>query len=983
MKKYNIFGKWVFVLLLTAGLGGCIRDDASADSNKTVDMALSLDTYAGNTDPNASANETAVKSAWVYIFNENGALENPGQTSVPLTPSGEATDASDRLNRTWRVTVGRKDIYVLLNAGHILRNNTAVDLATYNPYSKAELETLMTDPANFAADFPAAGSTGMLMSGKRDVMVSTSMSVVTVPVARRYARIDLQLRRKAELAGATVVAKNTTLKNRREMAHAFAPVTESTGADIVYLNNHGDVTIGASTTDYTAVTSFYTLPRTGAAKAACLDVAFSIDGKDYTLPVYINSGALGGSSANNENLPLDITANKIYKVNVTLSRQDFTISMNILEWDEEEVNGDIQGSSLVLDSVVFARAGRETLIPVLSKADRIQAKLSDAAVTAGYTLTGAEADGILEIAVTDGKAEIPVTGPAAYPVGTEYNIAVSAGNIRRNALLRVDGTPILEVADEVITFGHEGGTEPYLVTSYIDLGDDADTKVPVTWTAEFSTNGGQTWTTSKPAWLREFTSTDAGSIAPASFNARMLMVSGTTYPASRTALQSATPANNLDLSMVNGSRTTANCYLVNASGTYTLPLVYGNAFKGGGPNSPAYTSTKTGTNILTTFINHLGNEISDPYIYNNTDCAPYDACLVWQDAEGLVQNAALTADKMNISFSVPHSTIQQGNAVIAVRDASGVIMWSWHIWVTDYVLGTDVKLVTNFQSETYDVMPLNLGWCDGTTTVYGSRNLVVRLTQPATGLSTTFTLDQPSETVVGPGNNPYYQWGRKDPTIPGIFNAAGTSGTDKSCYTDSDKPEYAYNKKGINTDVISEYIKNPHCYNINYYMDKKYYNLWSANNSTTTANDNPVVKTVYDPSPAGYCLPPSNAFTGFVYNGTGASGIGDACFGTRYNSPYLSAAEYNTNYGLLFYCNKMNEEGVFDPNGGTIFFPAMGFRMNSSGTLSVYGTNGYYWTAIPKTVNNSYAVNISTSQVSTVNNGNRASGYSVRPIREQ
>ena len=42
-----------------------------------------------------------------------------------------------------------------------------------------------------------------------------------------------------------------------------------------------------------------------------------------------------------------------------------------------------------------------------------------------------------------------------------------------------------------------------------------------------------------------------------------------------------------DLSTVSHSRNTANCYVVNASGTYTFPLVYGNGIKNGAPNAPA------------------------------------------------------------------------------------------------------------------------------------------------------------------------------------------------------------------------------------------------------------------------------------------------------------------------------------------------------------------------------------------------------------
>ena len=978
MKKYNIFGKWVIVFLLAAGLGGCIKDNASAGDDKTVDMVLSLDTYAGSSDPNASANEVTVKSARVYIFNESGVLENPGQTSVPLTPSGEVTDGSDRLNRTWRVTVGKKDIYVLLNAGRILRSGTAIDLASYNPYSKAELDALMTDPTTFATDFPAAGSAGMLMSGKLGTTVSTATSTVSIPVERRYARIDLSLRRKAGLAGAAVIVKKTTFKNRREKAHAFAPATESTGADVIYQNTHGNVTVGASTTEYTAVTSFYTLPRTGASKAACLELAIAIDGKDYTLPVYINSGALGGNTGNDENLPLDITANKVYKIDVSLDRQSVTVAMDILEWDEEPVNGNIQGSSLIVDSVVFVRAGRETLIPVQSKADSIYAKLSDAAVTAGYSLTDADADGVLGIKITDGKTGIPVTGPAAYPVGSQYNMTVIAGNIRRNALLQVDGIPVLEVADKVVEFGYTGDTKPYRVSSYVDLGDDAGTKVPVAWTAEFSTDGGATWTMSKPAWLTMFTDTDTGSTAPASFYAQVAAAAGVSTSASREALQAAAPESDLDLSMTKGSRNTANCYVVNASGTYTLPLVYGNALRDGDPNTAAYTSTKSGTDVLTGFVNHLGDAISEPYIYDNPGCTPADACLVWQDAEGLVQNVSLTADKQNISFEVPRETIRQGNAIVAVRDASGLIMWSWHIWVTDYVLDSDVRTVTNVYSVGYDFMPVNLGWCDGPTTVYESRRVSVRLTQAGTGQTALFTLDQPAATVVDPGNNTYYQWGRKDPMLPGIFKAGSYVADDKSCYTDSDKPGYAFNSSDLYSSDISEWIKAPYCFNTNDYMDMKYFNLWNADNTTTDVNNDTVVKTVYDPSPVGYCLPPVNAFTGTTAYGSMTSG--ESAYGYMFNSPYASSADYDANNGWVFYCNRMADRGIYDPAGGTIYFPAMGFR----GSSGVFGSgSGRYWTGTAISTDTSGNFSFSSYQIDPRIDSNRYSGMPVRPIREQ
>ncbi|WP_197408235.1 hypothetical protein [Alistipes onderdonkii] len=982
MRKYNVLRNWALPLLLSAFLYGCAEDNTDGGAGM-VDLKLALNTYAAGDDPNASANEVAVGSAWVYIFNEHGVLENPGRTAVLPAPSGSAADGSGRLNDTWRVTVGRKDIYVLLNAGHLTRSGTAVDLASYNPYSKTELETLMTDPANFPADFSAAGSGGMLMSGKLSTNVTSAASMATVPVERRYARIDLSLRRKADLVGAAVVVKSTTLENRRETAHAFAPAVESTGADAVCVNSHGNVTIGASTTSYTAVTSFYTLPRTGAPKAACLKLALSIDGTDYTLPVYINSGALGGNTANNENLSLDITANKVYKVDVALGRQSVTVAADILEWFEKSVNGDVQGSSLVVDSLVLVNAGVNTPVPVRSKAAKVAAKLSDAAAAAGYSLDGADPrTGVLELDVVDGAAEIPVKGPLAFPVGPEYTMVVAAGNIRRDVLLRVDGEPVLVVGDEVVEFLYSGETKPYRVTSYVDLGDDAGTKVPAAWTAEFSVDEGGTWTTSKPAWLTQFTDTNSGSTAPASFDARIEAATGVTTQASREALLEATPVTDFDLSMAKGSRNTANCYVVNGSGTYLLPLVYGNAVKNGDPNPAAYTSTKSGTNILTGFVNHLDNGISDPYIYNNPGCTPADACLVWQDAEGLVQNVSLTADKQNISFEVPKATIRQGNAIVAVRDAAGTIMWSWHIWVTDYKLDSDLRAVTNFQSVQYYFMPVNLGWCDGDTTDYAGRSVMVKLTQAGTGLSRVFTLDQPEQKIVGLGNNTYYQWGRKDPMLPGVYQADGTSTMDKGCYTDSDKPEYAFGKTTLNTAAVNEYIRNPHCCNTGSGMDGQYYNLWSADNTLTTVNNERVVKTVYDPSPVGYCVPPSAVFTGFLYNGTSifnSNGIG---YGTQINSPCQSMAEYRAGQGLHFYCNKMNGEGVFDPAGGTIFFPASGFRY-SSGGLGLYGMYGRYWTAIPANTTLGRNMSITSGQIDMINHQYRSSGHVIRPILEQ
>lgn len=90
--------------------------------------------------------------------------------------------------------------------------------------------------------------------------------------------------------------------------------------------------------------------------------------------------------------------------------------------------------------------------------------------------------------------------------------------------------------------------------------------------------------------------------------------------------------------------------------------------------------------------------------------------IVWQDSDGLISNVELTSDGY-VCFTAGSN---EGNALLAVRNASNTIIGSWHIWATDAP-----------QSQTYD---------DGTVVL--DRNLGA-LSPDGTGL--------------------YYQWGRPTP----------------------------------------------------------------------------------------------------------------------------------------------------------------------------------------------------------------------------
>ncbi len=422
------------------------------------------------------------------------------------------------------------------------------------------------------------------------------------------------------------------------------------------------------------------------------------------------------------------------------------------------------------------------------------------------------------------------------------------------------------------------------------------------------------------------------------------------------------PVSGYDLSTRGGKTpmNTANCYIVRAEGTYSLPLVYGNAIKDGQTNTSAYTSTATGTNVLSPFINHTGAGIANPYIKDN-NITLTEAKLLWQDVEGMIDESSVKIDGNNLTFRVTNS-IDYGNAVLAVFDNAGQIAWSWHIWATDYdpyaAGGTKTVQNRTAPNTTYDFMTQNLGWCPGPK--YEARSQHLLLTEAETGATVVVTIEQTAHTL---GNNTYYQWGRKDPFPGGL-----TGNVNKPTYGPA---EYIWPATGnapgsqtIRSSDITEYIKNPYKFNLNSSMDGRYYNLWSANNNVDDVNTTKPVKTVYDPSPTGFVMPPNGAFSGFTTTGEN-------------ENAFNSSAEFNVDgawaSGWNFYCNT-------NGTGETIYFHASGGRSND-GMISGMATYSYIWHAVSQ-YGNRYNLYFTSRYVAPKNTNVPNGGFAVRPVRE-
>ena len=566
---------------------------------------------------------------------------------------------------------------------------------------------------------------------------------------------------------------------------------------------------------------------------------------------------------------------------------------------------------------------------------------------------------VIEIVFTDDEGEHTLSASLKdqmWNSGTTVTYKISTSSINWDYHLDVTGPS---------EYSYAGGTDVYKVTSYRRHHKGTEEAIP--WTTEFSTDNGLSWSADKPDWLTDFTTSGPGGSASQSFNATVGAQAGIEVNSHTATLRAAAPKGSAgqpyNLSNSTGNtrvENTANCYVVGAPGYYSFPLVYGNAVKNGATNTSAYTTANSGSNILSTFINHTGNGITDPYITNNAGCVPAKAELVWQDALSLVSDIKYNSDINggNISFKVDKSSIRQGNAVIAVKDAKDQILWSWHIWVTDEDIDKTIE-VTNHQGKQYRFMPIFLGWCDVYTKTYAERSCKVKFT--AGGKSQEITIKQTSISITT-SNHPYYQWGRKDPFLPsnGLADANKTW-YDKAGNASTDNP--ATENLSTGATCIKNYILKPNVMQSSHNGDGLYQNLWSADNNVYTANDNLVVKTIYDPSPVGFKLPASNAFTGFTVTGE------------HVTSPYHVNGIWDSSLkGWNFYTDSSRNK--------TIFFPASGLR-DYNGWVEYVDNYGYGWSAGPYSQENGSNLSFTPWSVTPLTNGGyRMYGMGVRPTHE-
>ncbi len=334
---------------------------------------------------------------------------------------------------------------------------------------------------------------------------------------------------------------------------------------------------------------------------------------------------------------------------------------------------------------------------------------------------------------------------------------------------------------------------------------------------------------------------------------------------------------------------TANCYIVTGAGNYSFNAVKGNTFDSVGAVASAEV-------LWESFGTSIAPSKGVPGV--------------------LVSNVSYSGGEIRFSASD-----RKGNAVIAAKDASGNILWSWHIWLT-------VKPVDEvYNNNAGTMMDRNLG---ATSAIPGDVK--------ALGL--------------------LYQWGRKDPflgssSISGSTMAVSTISWPSSVSSNSSNGTLAYATAHPTTFIT---------YNSSNY---DWYYTGSSSTDNTRWQTSDKTKGLYDPCPAGYRVPDG-----------GSNGVWSKAFGT--SSYWLTSSNWDSaDRGMNF--------GKTDKKLGSasiIWYPASGCLMRSGGSLEEVGNFGYYWSCTPNG-NNAYSWYFSSyGYVYPSSSNNRAYGLSVRCLKE-
>ena len=367
-----------------------------------------------------------------------------------------------------------------------------------------------------------------------------------------------------------------------------------------------------------------------------------------------------------------------------------------------------------------------------------------------------------------------------------------------------------------------------------------------------------------------------------------------------------------------GVQQTANCYVAGLPGqTYRFPATV----MGNGAATPAVSG-------------YAGAGQAGGIVPEALE--PLSAQLLWQTDPGLIVDVKLRGGQVYFTLNgTAGGRLIEGNAVIAVYDApdaTGSVLWSWHIWVTAADLEAAVQ--------TYE---LPGGYAAAGPTVVMGRNLGA--------LKTGMWGDNDNNLALGL----LYQWGRKDP-FPNIDdeNMGGTGALPLS------RLRRTYDAQGnaLTSDAATALAAGKWCFVVgktiprteiarwpmcctylattNNWIDGAYDDLWG----NPFSNDIGAIgrKSIYDPCPPGYRVPHRYVGTAFSTDGANVTNK-DAANLARWTGRYTTQAEIQAAGG-----------NIWPSASGDVSYPLGGMLFVDKGKIVPFRTGkyvGHYQVSMP------------------------------------
>ena len=315
-------------------------------------------------------------------------------------------------------------------------------------------------------------------------------------------------------------------------------------------------------------------------------------------------------------------------------------------------------------------------------------------------------------------------------------------------------------------------------------------------------------------------------------------------------------------------------------------------------------------------------------------------------------------EKARIYCRIAPNTVG-GSGVIAAYDGNDNILWSWHIWATDYtpdptsneniiepINKRKQKYIGNNAPDQYPIMDRNLGAITGYMTI------------------------PPNPLEMSKTNGFHYQWGRKD-LFPSSYTAEKlTEITGVTANTPVKGMLNRYGPDGISyvpiqTSTSSSSIQNAYRNPLMYYKNGS---EWCSD-ATDRWNS---TKTVHDPCPAGWKIPAKENYRALFDGNYDAGSTTFKRFTPRCSNDIWNKGADNGGY-LITYDDKNNQTYI-----------RMAGYFRTENAFQFVGQQANIWTNNYKySFNYGYRVNGSYTCYAVSSGWYTSDAHSVRCIQEQ